>query len=125
MGVLLNKQRGVTLSGLLKVVVILIFLIVAGVKVVPPYLDNKAIGNKFKELANDPELKNATVHDIRAAFTKRIAISNITAVNAEDIEVTKDDTGITLNASYKVKLPLVGNASLLLEFNPSSSSGKN
>lgn len=65
-------------------------------------------------------MKNASVHDIRAAFSRLVAVSDITALKAEDIEVTKDESGITLSASYQVKIPLVGNASLILEFNPSS-----
>jgi len=120
MGIMTNKQRGVSMSGFLVAVVILIFVAIAGMKIVPSYVEDKTIKSKLEEVAHDPELKNAPVHEIRAAFSKRVAISNIANVKAEDIEVTKDDGGITLSASYSVKIPLVANVSLLLEFNPSS-----
>ncbi len=116
-----NKQRGVSLGGLLAVVVVLIVVALVGMKVVPAYIQDKTIKTKFAEVARDPELKNATVRDIQAAFSKRVTTSDITAIKAEDIDVTKDAGGITLSASYTVKVPLFGNASLLLEFNPSSS----
>ncbi len=115
-----NKQHGVSLSGLLKVVVVLIFVAAGAIKIVPAYLNDRTISSKFKEVANDPDMKNATVHDIKASYSRRIAISNITDVKADDIEVTKDGGGIVLSASYSVKIPLAGNASLLLEFSPSS-----
>lgn len=117
-----NKQRGVSMSGFLVAVVVLILLLIAGINIAPPYFQNKTIKSKFIEVANEPDLKNASVHDIRAAFTRLVAVSNITAIKAEDIDVTKDESGITLSASYQVKIPLIGNASLLLEFNPSSAS---
>jgi hypothetical protein len=120
MGTMANKQRGVSISGFLTVVVVLIFVAIAGMKVIPPYLDDYTIKKKFNEVAHDPDLKNATVHDIRQSFVTRVQVTNITAIKAEDIEVTKDADGITLSASYSVKIPLFGNASLVLEFNPSS-----
>ncbi len=121
MGTMTNKQRGVSLEGFLAVVVVLIFVVVGCVKVVPSYLDDYAIKKKFSEVAHDPNLKNATVHDIRQSFIAHALVSNITAIKADDIEVAKDADGITLSASYSVKIPLFGNASLVLEFNPSSS----
>jgi len=115
-----NRQHGVSLEGFLVAIVILVLVAVAGMKIAPAYIQDKTIKSKFDELARDPELKNATVRDIRAAFSKRVTTSDITAIKAEDIEVLKDAGGITLSASYTVKIPLIGNASLLLEFNPSS-----
>lgn len=115
-----NKQRGVSLEGFSVVIVVFILLAIAALKVVPPYIQDKTIKSKFDEIARDPELKNATVRDIQAAFRRRVTTSDITAIKAEDIEVTKDASGITLSASYVVKIPLVANATLLLEFNPSS-----
>lgn len=120
MGTIANKQHGVSLEGFLVVVVVLIFVAFAGMKVIPSYLDDYTIKKKFNEVAHDPDLKNATVHDIRQSFIARVQTTNITAIKADDIEVAKDADGITLSASYSVKIPLFGNASLMLEFNPSS-----
>jgi YbbR domain-containing protein len=115
-----NKQRGITMSGFMVAVVVFILVAIAGMKIIPAYIQDKTIKSKFEEVARDPELKNATVHDIRMSYIRRVTTSDITAIKADDIEVTKDASGITLSASYSVKIPLFGNASLILEFNPSS-----
>jgi hypothetical protein len=117
-----NKQRGVSLEGFLVVVVVLVLVSVTAMKIVPAYIQDKTIKSKLEEVANDPDLKNAPVHEIRAAFSKRATVSDITAIKAEDIEVAKDANGMILSARYSVKIPLLGNAALLLEFNPSSAS---
>ena len=116
------KQRGVSLSGFLVVVVVIILVLIVGMKIGPAYVQDKTIKSKLVEVAHDPEMKSLQAHEIRAAFSKRAAMSDITNVKAEDIEVTKDDSGLTLSVSYAVKIPLIGNASLVLEFNPSSAS---
>ena len=120
MGKMANRQHGVSLSGFLMAVVVLVLVAVAAMKVAPAYIQDKTIKSKFDEVAHDPELKNATVRDIRAAFSRRVTTSDITAIKADDIEIAKDGDAITLSASYTVKIPLIANASLLLEFNPSS-----
>ena len=116
-----NKQRGVSLEGFLVVVVVFILIVIAGMKIAPAYIQDKAIKNKLVEVARDPDIKSLQPHEIRAAFSRRASVADITNVKAEDIEVTKDEAGVTLSVSYMVKIPLVANASLLLEFNTSSS----
>jgi len=121
MGAMVNKQRGVSISGFLALVVVVVFFVIVCVKVIPAYLDDYTIKKFFNVVAHDPDMKNATVHDIRQSFSKHATVSNITAISEKDIDVAKDANGITLSASYSVKIPLISNASLVLEFNPSSS----
>jgi hypothetical protein len=73
-------------------------------------------------MAHDPDLQKATPHDIQVSFEKRAAIDNITAIKADDIEISGEEGRLVLSASYEVKIPLGGNISCLLAFNPSSES---
>jgi hypothetical protein len=117
---MLKKQQGVSFSGFLVVVVIIILASIGGMKIVPYYIQDKTIKSKFDELAHDPELLSATPTEIRAAFSKRATVSDITSIKAEEIEVARDNGTITLSANYSVKIPLLANINLLLEFSPSS-----
>lgn len=115
-----SKQYGLTLSGFLFGVVILIFVSVTGLKLIPAYIQDSTIKNVFISIVNDPEMQKASPRDIRMAFNKRASIDDIRAITAEDIAVEKDGDRLVLSASYPVKIPLAGNVSLYLEFNPSS-----
>ncbi len=117
---LANRQRGVSLSGLLIWSVLLILAAISGMKVIPAYVQDAEIKNILSTIANDSEMQGAQSKDIRESFSKRAMMNNINVVTANDIEIVKDARGLSLNISYQVKIPLVGNASLLLEFNPSS-----
>ena len=117
---IVNRQRGVSLSGLLVWSVILILAAIAGMKVIPAYVQDAEIKSILSTIVNDAEMQGAQSKDIRESFSKRAMMNNINVVTANDIEIVKDARGLSLSISYQVKIPLVGNASLLLEFNPSS-----
>jgi hypothetical protein len=117
---LTNRQRGVSLSGLLIWSVLLILVAIGGMKIIPAYIQNAEIRSILSTIANDSEMQGAQSKDIRESFSKRAMMNNINIVTANDIEIVKDARGLSLSISYQDKIPLAGNASLLLEFNPSS-----
>ena len=83
-------------------------------------MESMKISNLFTVIANDPEMQKASPRDIRMSFSKRASIDNISAINAEDVEITSNGGRLVLSASYAVKVPLVANVSLYLEFSPAS-----
>ncbi|MDX8399371.1 MAG: DUF4845 domain-containing protein [Gallionellaceae bacterium] len=115
-----NKQRGVSFSGFIWVAFLGILVLIAAMKIIPPYMENAEIKELFITIANDPEMKTASKRDIRMSFSRRSTIDNVTAIKSADIEISKADGKLSLSATYAVKRPLFGNASLLLEFSPSS-----
>jgi len=98
-----------------------VFAAIAGMKLVPPYLHSAQIAEILKQVASDPEMRNASISDIKNSYAKRASINYITDITAEDLEIDKVNGQLSLSASYSVKVPVAGNVTLLLEFNPSSS----
>lgn len=116
-----RQQRGVTFSGLLVWSFILIFLAIGGMKIVPSYVEEKTIRGILEQLAHDPEMQNADIHTIKDTFAKRAnTMNNITVVTDNDLIIDKRSGNLVLSVQYQVKIPLVANATLLLDFNPSS-----
>lgn len=122
MKIMANKQRGVSFSGFLMVAVVLIFVAVGGMKILPAYIQNNEIKGIFDTIARDPEMQGAQVKDVRESFAKRAMMNNIKAISPADIEISKEGGRLSLSTNYVVKIPLVANATLLLEFDTSSSS---
>jgi hypothetical protein len=113
-------QRGLSMFGFLFGAVLLVLVSITGLKLIPAYMQYEQIKNLFVTIANDPEMQNASVRDIKMSFDKRATIDDITAIRADDIEIVKEDGRLVLSASYSVKVPLVGNISLFMDFKPSS-----
>ena len=116
-----SKQRGVSISGLLVWLVLLIFAAIFTMKLVPAYIEYAQINKIFNTIAHDPELQGGTIKNVRESYSKRAMIDNVSVLAADDIEIAKGASGISLSASYQVKIPLVANISLLLDFTSSSS----
>ena len=120
MKIMMSKQRGFSFSGFLVIAVIFIFAAIGGMKLIPAYMEDAKIKHILDTIAHDPEMQNAPVKSIRESFSKRSSVDYVSVINENDVEISKDGGGISLSASYSVKIPLAGNASLILEFNPSS-----
>ncbi|MGO8755781.1 MAG: DUF4845 domain-containing protein [Gallionellaceae bacterium] len=114
-----TRQHGLSLPGFLVIVVATVVIVITALRAVPAYIEYASILKAFESIVHDPDMKDAKISDIRMSFIKRALVSDITAIKADDIEIEKDDSGISLSASYSVKVHLLGNVNLLLEFNPS------
>ncbi|MBK9160584.1 MAG: DUF4845 domain-containing protein [Nitrosomonadales bacterium] len=117
-----RRQRGISLSGLMVGVVILAFVFIMGLKIIPVYMQDAEIKNLFVAIATDPEMQKASPLEIRQSYGKRASIDNITAISMDDIDISREQDRLVLSASYDVKIPLVSNLSLYMEFEPSSAS---
>lgn len=116
----INKQRGIGAMGLIFIIVGILFAVILAMKLIPAYMHDAQIQRIFKTVVNDPEMQSAAVKDVRASYAKRAGMDYITDITADDIEVSKEGGQLSLSASYVVKVPVAGNVSLVLEFNPSS-----
>jgi predicted lipid carrier protein YhbT len=112
-----RRQGGLTFSGFLITGILVIFIAVGLMKVIPVYVQDKTIQSVLDDIVHDPDLRDADVPTIKDAFFKRaVTMNNITVVGPDDLIINQTAGGLKLGVNYQVKVPLVGNASLLFEF---------
>ena len=111
----MKRQRGVSLSGLLIICVILIGIALLGFKLFPPYTEYLSIKKAINEIARNPEVRTSP-REIQAAFERRSAIDNFTAVRGTDLEITKQGDRAVISAAWSVKVPLFYNISACIDF---------
>jgi hypothetical protein len=114
------QQRGMSFGGFIFGAFLLVICAIFGFRLIPAYIQDATIKNTFIEIAHDPNMQNATPHDILQSFDRHSAVDDITAIKSSDIVISSDGATPVLSASYSVRIPVAGNISLLLEFNPSS-----
>lgn len=115
-----NKQRGLSLTTLILVCIVIGLVAVVGMKVVPEVIEYTAIVKNVKATAEDPATKTASVQAIRVAFQKRASIDNISAITPADLDITKEGSDVVITFAYDRKIPLYGPVSLLINFEGSS-----
>jgi hypothetical protein len=116
----MRKQDGVTLTGFIFVSIIVVFALLVCFKLAPAYFEYYSIQKQFKAVANDPNVRTGTRREIEGAFAARQSIENITSIGPGDIQIAKEGGAVVLSAEYSVKVPLAGNLSACMDFNPSS-----
>ena len=116
----MKKQRGVSLSGLLMVSVVLIFILLLGFKLFKPYSEYFSLQKIFREMAKKPEVKTGNHRAAMLPYQAYAAIENITSIQGDDVEITKDGDNVIVSATYQARVPLFKNFTLLIDFAPSS-----
>ena len=115
-----SKQSGMTFIGLVLVIAAVIFLAIIGMKVVPAYIEFSSVKNAIKYVANDAAFATMSKKEIASAFDKSASTGYITVIKGSDLIIDKTDTGNVVTAEYQVTIPIVANASVLLDFNATS-----
>lgn len=116
----LQKQRGISLSGLLLWGVIIVMLAISALKIAPAYLEYFSIKKNLNAIIKETNLQTPDLHQIRMSFGKRAAVDNIKSINAQDIYMKKENGRYILSAKYTEKIPLVSNLSLHIDFEAES-----
>ena len=109
-------QRGTTLTGLIFAIAIISAIAVLGMKVVPEFVECESI-KKAIIISRDQSSNQAQV---RASFDKQVIAGYITTLKGKDLDITIENGRMVVSFSYEKRIPLVGPASLLLEFNGST-----
>jgi hypothetical protein len=113
-----NRQRGVSIMGLIFGSVVLIFVLLLGMKMFPPYLEYFTAKKHIIQIAQ--EQRAGTVGDVRKAWQLKTAIDDVGAISEKDLEITKDQGEIVISFAYRKEVPLFANLGIYLDFAASS-----
>ena len=92
-----------------------------GFRMMPAYIEYYSVQKALEQALTDAKDLNSAA-EVRSAFQKRAAAGYIESVHGSDLDVAKDrQRGRRRASSWNRKLPLVGNVSLLLEFEATAS----
>lgn len=117
-----KQQLGVTFGGFIMIAILFIVVAIFSMKLIPTYLEDVKIKKAFEAIVRDPAMRGASVTEIKNSYVKRaMTMDDVKSITQDDIEINRDNGRLTLSASYSKKIPLAGNVSLLIEFNPSAS----
>jgi hypothetical protein len=116
----MHRQKGLTLSGMILVSILVIVVLLIGMKVVPVYVEYFSIQKNFRAMAEDPSLASAPRTELVRAWSARATVDNITALKTTDIVFERQGGQLVVSADYSVKVPIYGHVNFCFDFNPSS-----
>lgn len=108
-----KQQQGMTFIGAALVIAAIMCFALVGMKVMPAYMEYNNVKNAVKKINSANAGGSMSKSEINESFGKSASIDNIQSIGAADL---LNDNGV-VRAEYQKVIPLVGNASVLLDFN--------
>jgi hypothetical protein len=111
-----KQQRGITLLGLLMVLMIFGFFAFIAMRLFPVYSENHSVTSAMKSLQGEPGIATKTPEEIRLMLDRKFNIGYVDSVKPQNIKVTRSGTGYTLNIKYEVRKPMAYNIDFVATF---------
>lgn len=114
-----RKQRGMTLTSFLMVLIVVAFAIYVGMKLLPMYQEYYSVRSALKGLAAEPGSADMDPSKIQDMFFKRMDINYSDHVKPQDVKFERIDGGWRMNVNYEVRRELIGNLDVVGKFDTS------
>lgn len=114
-----RKQRGVSLTGWLVILILAGFFASVGFKILPHYMDNRALDKMITAVEPDAasgiQIRNAG--EFRSYINKNMQVNNIRNLTAADImDVRTEGADLYVHLNYEVREKILKNIDLVVSF---------
>jgi hypothetical protein len=115
-----TTQSGLTIIGFVFVAAVLLSIAMIGFRVLPSYIEYFSVEKTLKQTLISSR-EGVTLAEFRKDFDLKASADYIDSVRGSDVELNKQGNALVATATWSKTLPLVGNASILLDFQASAS----
>ena len=105
-----RKQAGVSLMGLIIVLILLAVLALFAMKVIPSYMEFRGMKNAIQSIAR--ERPGASPAEIRKSFEARSQIDDFTSVKPQDLVIEKG----SISFAYRKEVQLFTGVGLYIDY---------
>lgn len=112
-----GKQRGMTVIGMLLLIIVIAFVALIGMKVVPMYIQMFTVKSSIESIRKEPQLAQMSPIDIQNAIQKRFDIGYVDNITARDLKIRNDRGGRVLDLVYQDERDLFYGLSVVLKVN--------
>ncbi len=114
-----KRQHGLTITGFLFVAAVVIVAALVSFRMIPAYIEYYSVKKALEGALNDA--RDLSSAEIRRSVERRLNVDYVDSVRASDVEVTKSGNTVTAATTWEKRLHMVGNVSIILEFEATAS----
>ena len=114
-----SRQRGLTAISWIFIIALAVFLGMIGLKLVPIYLTHYNIQTVLRQLPEEPFIGDKGPAEIRKSLLTRFKINSIYDFDPNNIRIQKGLRNYTVEVTYTVREPVMGNVDMLVSFSDS------
>lgn len=113
---MMKKQQGMTLTGWMVVVALILFFALLGMKIVPVYLQNYSVRNVVESLSDEPLITKKSAAEVKRMILRRFNINSLYDLKSKHVLVKTSPGIMTVSVVYTVRKTMVGNLDVLISF---------
>jgi len=114
-----RAQRGITVIGMLILIIAIAFVALIAMKVVPMYIQYYTIKSTVESIRKEPQLAQMSAQDIHNAIQKRFDIGYVDKIAAKDLKIRNERNGRVIDLVYQDERELFYGLAVLLKVNES------
>ncbi len=111
-----QRQRGMSIPGMLLIAIMVGFFIMAAIRLTPPYFEYLSIRDIVQQVALETNPESHSTGQIRRKIGTMFSTNQIYGLKAEDIEIYRKNGKTYIDAGYTVQVPMVGRIDALVKF---------
>jgi len=112
-----KRQEGLTLISLALILGLIGFFTLLVLKIAPIYIDHGKVVSALAALKESTDIETKGEYEVRDNLNKRFTMNYVYDVTKDDIKVIKSGNYLKVQIEYETVVKLVGNLSVLAEFN--------
>jgi len=116
-----GNERGLSMTGFLFTTIVIIIFALVAFRVGPSYIEYFTVQKALDQTLL--EVQNPTISEIKRSMDRRLSADYVDSVNAGEVVVGREGNLIVATLSWQKILHMIGNASILLEFEVRSTRG--
>ncbi len=111
-----KRQQGVSITGWMLLIAIVLFFVLLGVRMVPSYMEFHSMSKILESIKDDPQYRQAAPKELRKIFNRRIDINSIYDFDQKYLKIDRSKGKTSMILDYEITKPVAGNVSVVMKF---------
>ena len=115
-----RNQTGMTMYGVMFVLIVIGFAATAATKLGPHYLDNNIVKTALEEIHSNyagSNMQGVSDDEIKAKFYKYFQVNMVSDEIAKSAKITRTNDKVVLSANYEIRTNFISNVDVVMVFN--------
>ena len=108
----LDRQRGMSLTGLVLVLMVLGLFALLAIKILPSFLEYRSVRDGIVRA----KAAGGSTAEMQQTFDKFAEINNVDAVRGRDLVISRDGASPEISFAYEKRIPLLESATLVIDY---------
>ena len=108
----LDRQRGISLTGLILGLIVLGLAAVVAIKVIPSWLEYRSIKDGIARVKEE----GGSVAEMQKAFDKFADINNVSSLRGRDLVITREGGEPEISFAYQKRIEFTDKASIVIDY---------